>query len=226
MPIAKGKKILVTGPNANTLRALNGGWSYTWQGNGTDEILAKLAEDTANRKAKDGGPFIKPNTIYEALCKEYGAENVTLDNTLTYKNSGAYYEENLADASMTSVKQQTQNADIIIACVGENSYTETPGNLTDLNLSENQRNLVKALASTGKPVVLVLNEGRPRIVSDIEPLAKAVVDVMLPSNNGGDALAALLSGRENFSGKLPFSYPRNISAFNGGGRHYGRLLRL
>ena len=214
LPIAKGKKILVTGPNANSLRALNGGWTYTWQGSYADEILAKLAEDTANRKAKDGGPFIKPNTIFEALCKEYGADNVTLGNTITYKNDGAYYEENLADASMAAVKQQAQNADIIIACIGENSYTETPGNLTDLNLSENQRNLVKALASTGKPVVLILNEGRPRIISDIEPLARAVVDVMLPSNCGGDALAALLSGREDFSGKLPFSYPRTISAFN------------
>jgi beta-glucosidase len=104
-------------------------------------------------------------------------------------------------------------ADVIIACIGENTYCETPGNLTDLRLSENQRNMVKALAATGKPVILVLNEGRPRIVSDIEPLAAAVVDIMLPSNCGGDALAHLLSGKENFSGRLPFSYPRHVSAY-------------
>lgn len=88
----------------------------------------------------------------------------------------------------------------------------TPGNLTDLSLSENQRNLVKALAATGKPIVLVLNQGRPRIINDIEPLAKAVVNIMLPSNYGGDALANLLAGDANFSGKMPFTYPRLINA--------------
>ena len=103
-------------------------------------------------------------------------------------------------------------ADVIVACIGENSYTETPGNLSDLHLSANQRLLVKQLAKTGKPVVLVLGEGRPRLVADIEPLAKAVVNIMLPGNYGGDALASLLSGRKNFSGKLPYTYPREINS--------------
>ena len=213
LPLKKGKKILVAGPNANSLRTLNGAWTLTWQGKDVDEILKKLADDTANRKQKDGGPFIKPNTIYEALCKEFGSENVVLDQTLTYDNKGKFEEEILNDPDMTALKRKASEADVIIACIGENSYCETVGNITDLNLSPNQRNMVKILAATGKPVILVINEGRPRIVSDIVPLASAVIDVMLPSNHGGDALAALLSGRENFSGKLPFSYPRNISAF-------------
>ena len=97
-----------------------------------------------------------------------------------------------------------EKADVIIACIGENSYCETPGNLTDLNLSTNQKDLVKALAATGKPIILVLNEGRPRIIHDIVPLAKAVVHIMLPGNYGADALVNLVSGKANFSGKLPF----------------------
>ena len=104
------------------------------------------------------------------------------------------------------------DVDVIIACIGENSYCETPGNLTDLTLSENQRNLVKALAATGKPVVLILNEGRPRILADIEPLAKAVVHIMLPGNYGADALANLLAGDANFSAKLPYTYPKEINS--------------
>lgn len=99
-----------------------------------------------------------------------------------------------------------------MACIGENSYCETPGNLTDLTLSENQRNLVKALAKTGKPIILVLNEGRPRIIADIEPLSKAVVNVMLPGNYGGDALANLVAGDSNFSGKMPYTYPKEINS--------------
>ena len=86
--------------------------------------------------------------------------------------------------------------------------------MNDLNLSANQKELVRKLAATGKPVILVLNEGRPRIIGDIEPLAKAVIDVMLPSNYGGDALAALLAGDENFSGKLPFTYPKYINSLH------------
>ena len=213
LPVAKGKKILVAGPNANSLRALNGAWTLTWQGKDVDEILQKLADDTAKRKPKDDAPYVKPNTIYEALCQEFGRDNVILDQTLTYNNKGKFEEEILKDPDMSELKRKALEADVIIACIGENSYCETVGNITDLNLSQNQCNMVRTLAETGKPVVLVLNEGRPRIVSDIAPLASAVIDVMLPSNFGGDALAALLSGRENFSGKLPFSYPRTISAF-------------
>ena len=101
---------------------------------------------------------------------------------------------------------------MIIACIGENSYCETPGNMDDLNLSQNQKELVWALAATGKPLVLILNEGRPRVIGDIEPLAQAVVDILLPGNYGGDALADLLAGDANFSARLPFTYPRMVGA--------------
>ncbi len=192
LPLAPGKKILVTGPNANSMRCLNGGWTYTWQG--------------SNAEALSEGY----NTIYEALCDKYGKENVTLCEGVSYDNSGAYDAEKAPDYA--AAVAAAAEADVIIACVGENSYCETPGNLDDLWLSENQRTLVKVLAATGKPVILVLNEGRPRLVSDIEPLAEAVVDIMLPGNYGGDALAALLAGDANFSAKLPFTYPRHANS--------------
>ena len=186
-------RILVTGPNANQMRCLNGGWSYTWQGHRTDEFASQY------------------NTIYEALCNEYGSDNVTLCQGVTYKEKGKYWEEKVT-VNHDSVAALAANADVIIACIGENSYTESPGNLTDLTLSKNQRDLVKALAKTGKPIILVLNEGRPRIISDIVPLATAVVDILLPGNYGGDALAGLLSGRYNFSGRLPYTYPSEINS--------------
>lgn len=192
LPIAKGKRILLTGPNANSMRALNAGWSYTWQGNLTDKFAADK------------------NTIYEALCNTYGKENVVLSQGVTYKEDGKYWEEN--EPNIDEAVRAAANADVIVACIGENSYTETPGNLTDLNLSVNQRNLVKALAATGKPVVLVLNEGRPRIISGIVPLAKGVVHILFPGNEGGNALASLLVGDSNFSGKLPFTYPSEINS--------------
>ena len=188
------KKILLTGPNANQMRCLMGGWSYTWQGSNAEDLAEKY------------------NTIYEALCNKYGKDNVILEQGVTYKERGRYYEEN--KPQIEQAVAAASQADVIIACIGENSYTETPGNLTDLWLSENQRNLVKALAKTGKPIVLVLNEGRPRLIADIEPLCKAVVDVLLPGNYGGDALANLLSGDANFSAKMPYTYPREINSLN------------
>ena len=192
LPLKGTERILVTGPNANSLRALNGGWSYRWQGS-ADEFVPQY------------------NTILEAMQKRFsrvnyvpGVEYVEIPMAWQYeKATGIQQAVNAARA-----------ADVIVCCVGENSYCETPGNMDDLNLSANQKNLVKALAATGKPIVLVLNEGRPRIIGDIEPLAKAVVDVMLPSNYGGDALAALLAGDENFSGKLPFTYSKHINALH------------
>ncbi len=194
LPLAKGKKILLTGPNANQMRCLHGGWSYTWQGSKAEDLSEKY------------------NTIYEALCNKYGKQNIILEQGVTYNENGAYYDENKPeiDKAVTAAA----NADVIIACIGENSYTETPGNLTDLWLSENQRNLVKELAKTGKPIILVLNEGRPRLIADIEPLAKAVVDILIPGNYGGDALANLLAGDVNFSAKLPYTYPREINSLN------------
>lgn len=194
LPIARGKKILLTGPNANSMRCLNGGWSYSWQGHRADEYAQNY------------------NTIYEALCNKYGKEQVIYEPGVTYapyKNDN-WWEENTPE--IDKAVAAANNADVIIACIGENSYCETPGNLTDLTLSANQRNLVKALAATGKPIVLILNQGRPRIVNDIVPLAKAVVNIMLPGNYGGDALANLLAGDVNFSGKMPFTYPKLINS--------------
>lgn len=192
LPLLKGKKILLTGPNANQMRCLDGGWSYTWQGNRTDEFAGKY------------------NTIYEALCNEYGKENIVLNQGVTYNEAGKYWEEN--EPQIAAAVEAAKNVDVVVACIGENSYTETPGNLTDLWLSENQRNLVKALATTGKPIILVLNEGRPRLIADIEPLAQGVVDILIPGNYGGDALAQLLSGKANFSGKMPYTYPKEINS--------------
>ena len=192
LPLAKGKKILLTGPNANQMRCLDGGWSYTWQGHRTDEFAGKY------------------NTIYEAFCNQYGKENVTLNQGVTYNEKGKYWEEN--EPQIQDAVNAAKDADVIVACIGENSYTETPGNLTDLWLSENQRNLVKELSKTGKPVILVLNEGRPRLIADIEPLAQGIIDILIPGNMGGDALVNLVSGKSNFSGKMPYTYPKEINS--------------
>lgn len=194
LPLKQGTKILLAGPNANSMRCLNGGWSYSWQGHCADEFAGAY------------------NTIYEALCNKFGKDNITYEPGVTYapyKNDN-WWEENPVE--IEKAVAAAANADVIIACIGENSYCETPGNLNDLTLSADQRNLVKALAATGKPVILVLNEGRPRIINDIEPLAKAVVHVMLPGNYGGDALANLFAGDVNFSGKLPYTYPKYINS--------------
>lgn len=192
LPLQHGKKILLTGPNANQMRCLDGGWSYTWQGHRADEFAGKY------------------NTIYEAFCNEYGKENVILNQGVTYNEKGKYWEEN--EPQIQGAVDAAKDADIIVACIGENSYTETPGNLSDLWLSENQRNLVKELAKTGKPVVLVLNEGRPRLIADIEPLAQGIINILIPGNMGGDALVGLVSGKSNFSGKMPYTYPKEINS--------------
>ena len=192
LPLQHGKKILLTGPNANQMRCLDGGWSYTWQGHRTDEFAGKY------------------NTIYEAFCNQYGKENVVLNQGVTYNETGKYWEEN--EPQIQGAVDAAKNVDVIVACIGENSYTETPGNLTDLWLSENQRNLVKELAKTGKPVILVLNEGRPRLIADIEPLAQGIIDILIPGNMGGDALANLVSSKSNFSGKMPYTYPKEINS--------------
>ena len=192
LPLQHGKKILLTGPNANQMRCLDGGWSYTWQGHRADEFAGKY------------------NTIYEAFCNQYGKENVILNQGVTYNEKGKYWEEN--EPQIQGAVDAAKNVDVIVACIGENSYTETPGNLTDLWLSENQRNLVKELAKTGKPVILVLNEGRPRLIADIEPLAQGIIDILIPGNMGGDALVNLVSGKSNFSGKMPYTYPKEINS--------------
>ena len=192
LPLKGSERIFVTGPNANSLRALNGGWSYRWQGS-ADEFAPQY------------------NTILEALKARFG--KVTYEPGVVYNETPMLWQ--FEDASgIARAVAAARAADVIVACVGENSYCETPGNMDDLNLSENQKTLVKELAKTGKPIILVLNEGRPRLIGDIEPLAKAVIDVMLPSNYGGDALAALLAGDENFSGRLPFTYSKHVHALH------------
>lgn len=193
LPLRQGTRILVTGPNGNSMRTLNGGWSYTWQGSDSKE-------------------FIQANTIYDALSGKFGKDKVRYVPGVSYKAGSDWQAEDAG--GIAAAVAAALLSDVVVCCVGENSYCETPGNMNDLNLSQNQKNLVRALAATRKPIVLVLNEGRPRIISDIEPLCKAVVDVFLPSNYGGDALALLLSGEENFSGKMPITYPRHINALH------------
>ena len=194
LPLRKDLRILLTGPNAHSIRTLNGGWSYTWQGHG-----ASYPEFTD-----------KYNTIYEALSQKFekleyvpGVEyDLMSTNWKLDKNTG------IKDAVRAA-----RRSDVIIACIGENTYCETPGNDVDMNLSANQKELVRSLAATGRPIILILNGGRPRIINDIEQMATAVVDILLPGNYGGDALAALLSGEENFSGRLPFTYPKYVNKF-------------
>ena len=193
LPLGKSARILLTGPNANSMRTLNGGWSYTWQG---DE--AEKPEFTE-----------RYNTIYEAMAHKFS--NVRYVPGIQYDLFTRDWQHE--DVDIAPVVRAAKDADVIVVCVGENTYCETPGNITDLALSANQQKLVKACAATGKPIVLILNEGRPRVIREIEPLADAIVDIMLPGNYGADALAALLCGEENFSAKLPFTYPKYVNKF-------------
>ena len=195
LPLRANAKVLVTGPNANSMRTLNGGWTYSWQGDQTDEYATKY------------------NTILEALQKKLGAGNVIYEQGVAYKTPGKYFEDTVLN--MEAAVQAAANVDYVLLCIGENSYTETPGNTNDLTLSANQLALAHALIKTGKPVVLILNEGRPRIISSIEPGAAAIVDVFLPGNFGADALVDILTGTVNPSGKLPLTYPRYVNDLAG-----------
>lgn len=186
--MTKSSRVLVTGPNANSMRTLNGGWTLSWQGERTDEFE------------------IRKNTILKSIENKIGKDNVIYMPGVIYKDGGKYDEEIILD--IEEVKQASKDADIIIACVGENSYTEKPGDLNDLYLSDNQQDLVKVLAKTGKPIILVLNEGRPRVISKIEPLVEGIVQIYLPGSLGGEALADILWGDVNPSGKLPYTYPK------------------
>ncbi len=195
LPLRKGAKLLVTGPNANTMRGLNGGWTYTWQGDKTDDYAGRY------------------NTIVEAVRNKFGAANVNFVEGVSYKMRGHYFEDSAVN--IPAAVAAAANADYVLLCIGENSYTETPGNTNDLNLSDNQLELANALAATGKPVILLLNEGRPRIISKIEPKAAAILHLYLPGNFGADALADILTGDVNPSGKLPITYPRNVNDLTG-----------
>jgi beta-glucosidase len=195
LPLPKDAKILVTGPNANSMRALNGGWTYTWQGEKTDEYAQKY------------------NTILESVQKKFGPQNVTYQQGVAYKIKGNYDEDSIIN--MDETVKAAASADYILLCIGENSYTETPGNLNDLSLSDNQLALAQAMFKTGKPVIMILNEGRPRIIYRIEPGAAAILNLYLPGNFGADALADILTGDVNPSGKLPITYPRHTNALPG-----------
>lgn len=192
LPLAPGTRILVTGPNANSGRTLNGGWSYTWQGSDYPGYVGRF------------------NTVYEALKSKFPATRYVPG--VEYSMSGQWWEDR--DTGIREAVAAARSCDVIVACIGENTYCETPGNLNDLNISANQSALVKALAATGKPIVLILNEGRPRVINALEPLASAIVDIMLPGNYGGDALASLLCGEKNFSGRLPFTYPKWVNSLH------------
>ena len=187
LPLKGKPKILVTGPNGNNMRTLNGAWSYSWQGELTDRFA---------------GDF---NTIYEALQNNYGRNNVKYVSGVSYKENGSYYE--MVEDNINAAVREARNSDYIVLCLGENTYTEKPGDLNDLNLHQLQVKLAKKLAETGKPIILILNLGRPRLITDIEPLMSAVVNVYLPGNFGGDALSDIISGDVNPSGKLPYTYP-------------------
>ncbi|OON66047.1 glycoside hydrolase family 3 N-terminal domain-containing protein [Hymenobacter sp. CRA2] len=194
LPLKKSSKVLVTGPNANSMRALNGAWTYSWQGEKVEDFAAKY------------------NTILESIQKEIGAQNVRYVPGVSYnpKQDGKYYDESVD--KMDEAVAAAKDVDAVILCLGENSYAEKPGDLNDLTISPLQIELAKRLAATGKPVVLVLNEGRPRVISAFEQQMPAIVQTYLPGNHGGDALADILFGDVNPSGKLPYTYPRYPNA--------------
>lgn len=192
LPLSKSMKVLVAGPNANSMRALNGGWTLSWQGEKTDKYE------------------IRHNTILKSIENKIGKENVTYVTGVSYKESGKYFEEN--ESQIEDAVKAASNVDVIVVCVGENTYTEKPGDLDDLYLSDNQQDLVTVLAKTGKPVILVLNEGRPRVISKIEPKVKGIIQTYLPGSFGGEALANILFGDINPSGKLPYTYPKYPNA--------------
>ncbi len=187
LPIKGKPRILVAGPNGNNMRTLNGAWSYSWQGELTDRFAGDY------------------NTIFEALQNNFGNNNVKYVPGISYKENGSYYD--MVEDNINNAVREAKNSDYIILCLGENTYTEKPGDLNDLNLHKLQLKLAKKLAETGKPIILILNIGRPRLISDIEPLMSAIVNIYLPGNFGGDALSDILSGKVNPSGKLPYTYP-------------------
>jgi beta-glucosidase len=185
LPLAKDKKVLVTGPTANLLSVLNGGWTITWQGDREDLYPAE----------KD--------TVLEAVQKLIGKDKVS------YIEGTAFDKDINTAAAVEAAKQ----ADVVIACIGEKTYCETPGNINDLTLEDAQLNLVTQLAATGKPVVLVLIEGRPRIIRPIVDKAGAILMGYLPGQEGGTAIASVLFGDVNPSGKLSFTYPKYTGDF-------------
>lgn len=186
LPLKKGAKILLVGPNGNNMRTLNGSWTYSWQGEKVDEFAQGF------------------NTIFEALKNTYG--DVQYIPGVSYNMQGKYYEEN--KDRFDEAVEAAKNADVVILALGENTYTEKPGDLNDLALSDLQLELATEIAKNAKQTILVLNEGRPRLIRRIEPQMGAIVQTYLPGNFGADALADILVGKVNPSGKLPYNYPQ------------------
>lgn len=192
LPLKKNARVLVTGPNANSMRSLNGGWSYSWQGEKVEEFAQAYS------------------TILKAIELKIGKQNVVFHEGVRYNNAARYWVDEAYD--IAGAVKAASGVDYIILALGENSYCEKPGDLHDLSLSENQVALAKALAKTGKPMILVLNEGRPRIIRTIEPDMKAILQSYLPGNFGGLAIADILFGDVNPSGKLPYTYPLFVNS--------------
>ena len=180
LPLTKKVKVLVTGPTANMLSVMNGGWTITWQGN----------EESLYPKEK--------NTVLEAIREKIGLENVSYVEGCSFDK-----DINIADA----VKEAKGN-DVVVLCLGEPAYCEGEGNITDLTLNSVQLELAKRIMATGKPVVLVMLEGRPRIISSIVDGAGAVLTAFLPGMEGGNALADIIFGDYSPVGKLSVTYPK------------------
>lgn len=187
LPLQKGAKILVSGPNAVSKRSLNGGWTFSWQGEKIDEFASEY------------------NNLLDAITHTYGKENVSYVPGVSYTAATEYATEH--KDRFDEAIEAAKNADYIILCLGENSYCEKPGDLDDLYLNDLQTELAKEFLKTGKKVILVLSEGRPRVISKISSQVDAIVQTYLPGIFGADALADVLVGKVNPSGKLPYTYP-------------------
>lgn len=196
LPLKKGGKILITGPTANSMNVLNGGWSYTWQGDKSDEWAQEK------------------HTVLEAFQAELGKENVT------YVPGTKFDKEIDIAAAVTAAK----DADHIILCLGEANYTETPGDIDDLRLDWPQQDLANQLAATGKPIILVLLEGRPRTINNIVPKMNGIFHAYLPGNEGARALVDLVYGKANPSGCLPYNYPRAVNGLQPYNRKHTQSL--
>ncbi|MDG1332455.1 MAG: glycoside hydrolase family 3 N-terminal domain-containing protein [Crocinitomicaceae bacterium] len=188
LPLKKSTKVLVAGPTGNNLTFINGAWTHTWQG--VDESY-----NTENCE-----------TIYSAIAKKVGAENCQYAQGANLVLKGGWETSTLVDSS--DFKSKAANSDVIVLCVGELPSTEKPGDIRSLDLLDAQMDLAKMAYRTGKPVVLVLVEARPRVIHDIVGDANAVFQTYLPGDYGGTALADLMFGDVNPSGKLPYSYPK------------------
>ena len=191
LPLSPSTRILVAGPNADHMRPLCGGWSYSWQGDVVDKVL--------------------PNgTTFVDAIRAIGGDNVSYVAGVEYAKEGHFAAE--CNIDIEAAVKAAKGVEVVVLCIGENSYCETPGNINEIALSENQQQLAKALIATGKPVVLVLNEGRGRLISSFVDDTKAVVHTYLPGTEGARALADILYGKVNPSGKLPYTYQKYSNA--------------